>query len=168
MGNQLVEEHIKLMKQWREEAIDALQRAAGKVPKPSRVFTKGSQVWLEATHLKLPYQVSKLNLKCYGPFPISEVTSPIAYCLCLPNNWRIHDIFHASLLTPYRETGNHGPNFSRPPLDLIDGKEEQEIERIVSHRCYGKAQKLQYLIKWKGFPKSDNEWVDPAHMHASC
>ena len=165
-GNQLAEEHVKLMKQRREEAIDTLQWAAGKVPKPSRVFTKGSQVWLEATHLKLPYQVSKLNLKRYGPFPISEVISPIAYHLHLPNNWRIHDVFHVSLLTPYRETGN-GPNFSRPPLDLVDGEEEQEIEQIVSHQRYGKAQKLQYLIKWKGFPESDNKWVDLAHMHAS-
>ena len=166
-GNQLAEQRIKLMKQHRQEAIDALQRAAGKVPEPSRVFTKGSQVWLEATHLKLPYQVSKLNPKRYGPFPIAEIISPIAYRLLLPNNWRIHDVFHASLLTPYRETGNHGPNFSRPPPDLVDGEEEQEIERIISHRRYGKTRKLQYLIKWKGFPESDNEWVDPTHMHAS-
>ena len=166
-GNQLAKERIKLMKQHRQEAIDALQRAAGKVPEPSRVFTKGSQVWLEATHLKLPYQVSKLNPKRYGPFPIAEVISPIAYRLLLPNNWRIHDVFHASLLTPYRETGNHRPNFSRPPPDLVDGEEEQEIERIISHRRYGKMRKLQYLIKWKGFPESDNEWVDPTHMHAS-
>ena len=166
-GNQLAEERVKLMMQHRQEAIDALQRAAGKVPEPSRVLTKGSQVWLEATHLKLPYQVSKLNPKRYGPFPITEVISPIAYRLLLPNNWRIHDVFHASLLTPYRETGNHGPNFSRPPPDLIDGEEEQEIERIIDHRRYGKTRKLQYLIKWKGFPESDNEWVDPTHMHAS-
>ena len=166
-GNQLAEERVKLMKQHRREAIDALQQAAGKIPEPSRVFMKGSQVWLEATHLKLPYQVSKLNPKRYGPFPIAEVISPIAYRLLLPNNWRIHDVFHASLLTPYRETGNHGPNFSRPPPDLINGEEEQEIERIISHRRYGKTKKLQYLIKWKGFPDSDNEWVDPAHMHAS-
>ena len=166
-GNQLAEERIKLMEQYRREAIDALQRAAGRIPEPSKIFTKGSQVWLEATHLKLPYQVSKLNPKRYGPFPIAEVISPIAYRLLLPNNWRIHDVFHALLLTPYRETGNHGPNFSRPPPDLVDGEEEQEIERIISHRRYGKAQRLQYLIKWKGFPDSDNEWVDPAHMHAS-
>ena len=166
-GNQLAEERIKLMERHRREAVDALQRAAGKAPEPSKVFTKGSQVWLEATHLKLPYQVSKLNPKRYGPFPIAEVISPIAYRLLLPNNWRIHDVFHASLLTPYRETGNHGPNFSRPPPDLVDGEEEQEIERIINHRRYGRAQKLQYLIKWKGFPDSDNEWVDPAHMHAS-
>ena len=26
---------------------------------------------------------------------------------------------------------------------------------------------MQYLIKWKGFPESDNEWVDPSHMHAT-
>ena len=76
-------------------------------------------------------------------------------------------MFHASLLSPYAETVTHGPNFSRPPPDLIDGEEEQEIERILSHQYTGRARKLQYLIKWKGFPESDNEWVDPSHMHAT-
>ena len=73
IGNQLAEERVKLMRQQREEAINALQQVARKAPEPSGTFTKGSQVWLEATHLKLPYQVSKLNPKRYGPFPISEV-----------------------------------------------------------------------------------------------
>jgi hypothetical protein len=124
-------------------------------------------VWLEVTHLQLPYQASKLNPKCYGPFSISKVISPVAYWLTLPNNWRIHDVFHTSLLSPYQKMANHGPNFSQPPLDLVDGEEEQEIEKIIDHWQHGRNQKLQYLIKWKGFPESDNEWVMPEHMHAS-
>jgi len=80
--------------------------------------------------------------------------------------WRIHDVFHASLLSPYHETTAHGPNFSRPPPDLIEGKEEQEIERVLDHRLFGRQRTPQYLIKWKGFPDSDNEWVREEHMHA--
>ena len=32
-------------------------------------------------------------------------------------------MFHASLLSPYVETDAHGPNYSRPPPDLIGGEE---------------------------------------------
>jgi hypothetical protein len=117
--------------------------------------------------LKLPYQASKLNPKWYGPFRIAKVISPVAYRLELPNNWWIHDVFHASLLAPYRETICYGPNFSQPLLDIVDGEEEQEIEKIIDHCYFGKTQALQYLIKWKGFPESDNEWVTPGHMHTS-
>jgi hypothetical protein len=37
------------------------------------------------------------------------------------------------LLSPYHETAAHGPNFSRPPLELIDGEEEYQVERIMGH-----------------------------------
>jgi hypothetical protein len=42
--------------------------------------------------------------------------------------WGIHDIFHASLLSPYHETLTFGPNFSHPPPDLIGREEEYEVE----------------------------------------
>ena len=76
-------------------------------------------------------------------------------------------MFHASLLSPYHETTAHGPNFSRPPPDLIDGEEEYEVERVVNHWCHGKARRLQYLIKWKGYPESDNTWEPSDQVHAS-
>ena len=51
----------------------------------------------------------------------------------------------------------YGPNFSRPPPDLVDREEEQEIKRILDYQFFRRNRKLQYLIKWKGFPNSDNE-----------
>jgi len=91
-----------------------------------------------------------------GPFWINKVILPVAYQLTLPVAWHIHDVFHALLLSPYHETQTHGPNFSRPPPDLIDGEEEYEVERIAAHRYHGKSRSLQYLIKWKGYPEADN------------
>jgi hypothetical protein len=108
-----------------------------------------------------------LNPKRYRPFRVGKVISPVAYQLELPNNWWIHNVFHASLLSPYRETTNHGPNFSRPLPDLVDGEEEQEIEKIINHQYFSRNRTLRYLIKWKGFLESDNEWVTPQHMHTS-
>ena len=84
----------------------------------------------------------------------------------LPPQWKIHDVFHADLLTPYRETEFHGPNFTKPPPDLIDGEEEYEIEEVLQSRKHGRGHKVQYLVKWKGYPNSENQWVDWDDLHA--
>ena len=42
-----------------------------------------------------------------APFVITKQVSPVAYQLGLPPTWTIHDIFHASLLTRYKETAEH-------------------------------------------------------------
>jgi hypothetical protein len=52
------------------------------------------------------------------------------YRFQLPLRWKIHPVFHANLLTPYKVTKLHGENFPWPPPDLIDGEEEWEVERI--------------------------------------
>jgi hypothetical protein len=33
------------------------------------------------------------------------------------------------------------------------------VEKVLASRCFGRGHKLQYLIKWKGYPDSDNQWV---------
>ncbi len=80
--------------------------------------------------------------------------------------WSIHDVFHIDLLTPYRETDIHGSNYSRPTPDLVDNEEEYEVEKILDTRQFGRGRKKQYLIKWKGYPDSDNEWVNHKDIHA--
>jgi len=80
--------------------------------------------------------------------------------------WSIHDVFHIDLLTPYRETDMHGSNYSRPAPDLVDNEEEYKVEMILDTRQFGKRRKKQYLIKWKGYLDSDNEWVDQKDVHA--
>ena len=80
--------------------------------------------------------------------------------------WKIHDVFHADLLTPYRETKLHGANFVRPPPDLINGEEEYKIEEILQSRKFGRGHKVQYLVKWKGYPDSENQWVNWDDLHA--
>ena len=131
----------------------------------SRRFTPWKvrdKVWLEATHLHLHYLSKKLAPKRHSPFEITQVLSPLTYHLHLPPTWKIHDVFHTTLLSPYRETDTHGPNFSQPPPDMIDAEEEYEIDRIVAHRGNGKNR--QYLTAWKGYPSSENTWEPESNL----
>ena len=119
-------------------------------------FKLKDKVWLDGQNLKMGYPSWKLQPKRKGPFEITEVMGHVTYHLKLLDQWRIHPIFHASLLSPYRETDAHGPNYLQPPPDLIEGEEEYKVEVIVAHRKWGKG--YLYLVKWTGYPSSENTW----------
>jgi hypothetical protein len=129
-------------------------------------FQTGDQVWLDGRNIKTFHPTAKLAPKRHGPFPIIRVLSPINYELRLPVQWKLHPVFHVDLLTPYRETEFHGVNYDKPPPDLINGEEEYEVERIVASRRFGRGRKLQYLVKWKGYPDAENQWVNKEDMFA--
>jgi hypothetical protein len=118
------------------------------------------QVWLEGRHLRTNQPTTKLAPKHHGPFKVIQVMSPINYQLELPTQWSIHDVFHTDLLTPYRKMPTHSTNYQRPPPDLIEGVEEYEVKKVLDSRRYGCGCKLQYLVAWKGYPDSDNQWVN--------
>ena len=80
----------------------------------------------------------------------------MTYCLTLPRQWKIHDVFHAALLTLFKETSFHGTMETRPPPDLVEGEQEYEVEAILTHRQF--RGKYQYLVKWKGYDSSENTW----------
>ncbi len=67
--NQAVQERLWVMKEKWAQAVEAINQSAEQKTIPSS-FQVGTQVWLEGTHLRLPYQVTKLAPKRYGPFEI--------------------------------------------------------------------------------------------------
>ena len=157
---------MEQIKEHRTYAQQALQQAQQRMIKETRYkpFNEGDKVWLEGTHLKLPYDTMKLAPRQYGPFKVAAKVSDVTYCLELPGAWKIHNVFHASLLTLYNETDRHGPNFLEPPPDLINGEEEWEIEKILGHWTY--RRKKQFLIQWKGYVPANDSWVDESGLHA--
>ena len=120
-------------------------------------FAKGDKVWLEAQNLKHLIINPKFAPKREGPFTITKVLSPIVYQLRLLKTWKIHPVFHASLLSPYCENEVHGKNFPAPPPDLIDGEEEYKIEKIIRHRRIPSSR--SFLIRWKRYLAEEDSWV---------
>jgi hypothetical protein len=79
----------------------------------------------------------------------------LLYKLQLPVAWKIHDVFHACYLTPYRTTEEYGPQEVAPPPDLIGGDEEYKIKAILNHK--GKPGRHKYLVSWVGY--NNHEWM---------
>ena len=129
-------------------------------------YHEGNLVWLEGCNLHTNQPTAKLAARRHRPFPVEQVLSPVTYKLSLPLTWNVHPVFHTDLLTPYRETPFHGKNYQRPPAKLVQGQEEYEVKAVLDKRHYGRKKKRQYLVRWKGYPDSDNEWVDHEDMHA--
>jgi hypothetical protein len=129
-------------------------------------YKEGDQVWLEGKNLRINQPTAKLVPRRHGPFKIIQVMSAVNYRLELPTQWSIHPVFHIDLLTPYKETIMHGPNFTRPTPELIDGEEEYSVEKILDSRHFGRRRRLQYLVKWEGYPDAENMWVDKDDVFA--
>ena len=162
--NDRAEERTRRAYEAREMARAAINRWAGRTPDSQ--FKTGDRVWLEAKNLALPYASIKLAPRRVGPFPIIKQISPVAYQLALPPSWTIHDVFHASLLSPFRHTAQRGQDFPRPPPEMVEGEAEFEVEAIKNHRLYGRRRQLQYLIGWKGYPSADDTWENADQVFA--
>ena len=80
----------------------------------------------------------------------------MTYQLRLPGTWKIHNVFHTTLLQQYKETEVYGANFPKPPPELIEGEEVYKVENILKHQKRGRM--YQYYVKWKGYPISEASW----------
>ena len=143
----------------------ARQRMLHRIKSDFQPFTQGQKVWLENRNLKTMYN-KKITPKREGPFPIKEVLRPITYRLTLPRHWKIHDSFHACLLSPYKQNEVHGPTHPKPPPDLIDGEEEYEVDHIKKHRKF-RGRSLRYLVHWKGYDDSEDTWEPKKNLDRS-
>jgi Chromo (CHRromatin Organisation MOdifier) domain/Integrase p58, C-terminal domain len=157
-----VKARMTKLAQWRKDVIVAheyaRERMKNRITENYKPFDKGQLLWLEGRNLKLGYN-KKIMMKREGPFPIIERLGPINYRLKLPPGWKNHNVFNVNLLTLYTETAVHGTNFPHPPPDVINEKEEWEVERIIKHQ--GKK-KLQYQVKWTGY--EDITWEPESNL----
>lgn len=139
----------------------AMERYANQSRRPHS-FQVGDQVLLSTQNLKLDAYsgAHKLMPKACGPFRVLEKVNPVTFRLDLPavmHRRGLHNAFHVSTLRPYQADAM----FSRtlppaPAVELSDGTQEYEVERIVRHRRRGN--RIEYLVKWLGYPDHENTW----------
>ncbi|XP_074347673.1 uncharacterized protein LOC141686543 [Apium graveolens] len=120
-------------------------------------FSVGEWVWLrlqpyrQLTIARQNYH--KLLPKYFGPYRILAKIGVVAYKMELPEDSRIHDIFHVSLLKEYK--GPPPGNVSNLP-PLFEGK-ALPIHQSIVHSRLNRGQR-ELLVLWEGNPHENATW----------
>jgi hypothetical protein len=130
--------------------------------KPIPSFKVGDLVWLNRKNIETTRPSLKLDFKRFGPFKITKVVgeSKLAFELDLPPRWRIHNVFHGSLLDPYHANEIQGRKVLVPELpEIVEGEPEYEVKEILDSKILGR--KVWYQVDWVGYGPEERTW-EPA------
>jgi hypothetical protein len=86
-----------------DKAHQAQKRAYDRWKNDAPQLHPGDRVWLETTHLSTDRPSPKLDWKRIGPLKVLEWLGPLTYQVEVPPTYKIHNVFHISLLTPVKD-----------------------------------------------------------------
>ena len=133
---------------------------------PAPELKPGDLVWIDNSDIQTTHPSQKLDHRNLGPYPVERHVGHGAYCVKLPPSLRhLHPVFLIMKLYPTAVDPIPG-RWAKPPppLVLVEGNEEFEVEEILNSRvrwCH-----LEYLVKWKGYDSRHNSWMAHYNVHA--
>src|SRR4051812_2400160 len=133
-------DHMELAKQHLQRAQQNQAQYANKKRRDEQ-FDIGDQVLLSTSNLRLASLAQqpsrKFQPRYIGPYKILEKISPVAYKLQLPQTFKIHPVFHISLLKRFHEDTEFNRYHAFPESLIVDDHQEYEVEKILDNRtCY--------------------------------
>ncbi len=166
-ANELPEELRELMEVCCQNLLHAqeLPKKAHDKRVKSRSYAMGKKVWLNSKYIKTKRN-KKLESKFFKPFRVLYAVGKQVYKLELPTKWKIHDIFHVSLLKQNTTRKGRVDNKALPEpekelkFEARDNK-EYKVKAIIDSAVYDQQANDQmpgfyYLVLWKGYPKEEN------------
>jgi hypothetical protein len=135
---EILDESQKVVQILKENLVIARNRMKQQVDqhRTEREFEIGECVFVRLQpykQLSLKQQgKNKLAPKYYGPYQINRKISPVAYGLDLPDNSRIHNVFHVSCLK--KVVGQHKKVQTSLPMLDEEGRIILEPEAIIASR----------------------------------
>jgi len=147
-----------------QEARERMRRYTDPEQKAPPAYQVGDLVMLSGRHIKTRRPTKKLDHKNHGPFQIENIVSPLAIRLTLPRKWKIHNVFHVSLLEPYRTSEHRAPPDPSKVLreaDDIEQSEEYDVDEVMASAEHGRGNRKRtlYLVKWLDFPER-KDWTE--------
>ena len=146
-------------------AQELQKQAHDKGVKP-RGYAPSEKIWFNSKYIKTKRN-RKLETKFFGLFWVLHPVGKQAYKLELPKKWRIHDIFHVSLLEQDNTRKERVHEENAEELNDGDDSGEYKVEVIWDSAVYARESKsghlpgFYYLVSWKRYPEEENTW-EPA------
>ena len=142
-------------------AQELQKRAHDKGVKP-RSYAPGEKVWLNSKYIKTK-QNRKLKAKFFGLFRILYLIGKQAYKFDLSTKWKIHNVFHVSLLEQDTTRKGQMNELFPEPEPEFDAGNNKEYEAIIDSAIYTKKAErhlpgLYYLASWKGYSEEETTW----------
>jgi hypothetical protein len=137
------------------KSIESMKTAYDRGLKTKEPIKVGDLVWLESTNIRTDRPSKKLSERRYGPYKVLAPKGETSYQLSLPPQMEcMHDVFHASYLTPYK--GAKFPSQKQkppPPPEIIGDELEYEVQSIINSRLRnrGRVTQIEYRVSWKGY-----------------
>lgn len=152
--------------QLRKETTAALQLVADSMkrnydayhlPVEVDLFKPGDKILLSTRDISSDRPSENLDHKRYGPFTILKKVGSLLYKLCLLPSWRIHDIFHASKLTPFQKLF-FDSQLSDHTDDLVAKTQypSKKIKTILNHHFL--RHDTLYLVEWLDLLSKEASW----------
>ena len=120
--------------------IQQLQKSTHDKGVKSESYTPGKKVWLNSKYIKTK-QNKKLKNKFFGPFQVLHAIRKQTYKLELSTKWKIHNVFHISLLEQdITRKGRVNKALANPEKELefkAGSNKEYEVEAIIDSVVYG-------------------------------
>jgi len=82
-----------------------------------------------------------------------QIINPFCFRLSLPADWKIHDVFHVSLLKRYHARADV-PTYDPVFTPYADGT--FEVNAFVDSRL--KNNEVKYLFDWEGYGPGERTW----------
>jgi hypothetical protein len=119
-----------------------------------RTFNVENKILLNFKNIHTFKSFKKFDHKYYESFEMQNLVEKQAYKLDLSHTFRIHNVFHVSLLKSFKKRFDEMiTSFSI----MIDEKKHDEVKLILNNRLYRK--RLQYLVKWLSWSNIENQWI---------
>ena len=139
---------------------------------------------LNGKNIRTRWAAKKLDAKLFRPFNVVRLVGQGGQSVELKflQRWRVHNIFHTSLIEPYR-TSVRG--LQDKPIAVTDSGyvdrlsvthevgydvegnpvlEDFEVEEIMGSHYNPERKKVLYLIEWKGYLE-ESEWTEEPLEH---
>ena len=96
----------------------------------------------------------KLFYKFTNSFKVIDVVKTQTYRLKLSKQWKIHFVFHASLLKLYHKNLNV---VASNEMIFVNKNEKWKVKNIFKNKR--KWRKFYYLVRWKSFFFCEDNWI---------